>query len=280
MKCAITGASGFVGSAIAEKFRACGWEVLGLSRRKAAAATESFSWSLNTDPETIPWSGVDSLVHCAHDFALTKWEDIYRINVEGSIRLLKAAKAHGVKRAVFISSVSCFEGCKSLYGKAKLEIEAEALKLGFAAVRPGLVYGDNPGGMMGSLFKVAKLSPILPLIGDGSYPQYLVHQDDLANLIFELCAGPIPSPARAISAANGEKIPFRELLRRIAARLGKQVSFIPVPWPLILGGIKTMEALHLPSPFRSDSLIGIVFQNPAPDFTMPEGVKTSFRPFK
>jgi nucleoside-diphosphate-sugar epimerase len=279
MKCAITGASGFVGSAIAQAFRDRGWEVLSLSRRSAPAATEHFSWSLNTDPNTIPWKGIDALIHCAHDFNLTKWEDIHRVNVEGGLRLLHAAKEHGVTRGVFISSVSCFEGCKSLYGKAKLELEAEALKLGFAALRPGLVYSEKPGGIMGSLFKVAGLSPILPLIGDGSYPQYLVHSDDLASLIFELCATENDIPSRPLSAANPERIPFRELLRRIAARQGKKVGFLPIPWPLILGGIKTLEALHLPSPFRSDSLVGIVFQNPSPDFTIPPGYKTTFRRF-
>jgi nucleoside-diphosphate-sugar epimerase len=198
--------------------------------------------------------------------------------VEGSSRLLEVAKANGVGHGVFISSLSCFEDCRSLYGKAKLLIEAEALRLGFGVVRPGLVWGNKPGGMMGSLMRVAATSKAIPLIGDGSFPQYLVHEEDLAHLVFALCQE-IPPP-RAISAANGEQNSLRSLLGKIALKHGRSPFFIPVPWQLILAGLKTLELLHLPTPFRSDSLIGFVFQNPAPDFRLPELPEITFRPFE
>jgi hypothetical protein len=51
-----------------------------------------------------------------------------------------------------------------------------------------------------------------------------------------------------------------------------------VPWPLILAGLKTMEALGLNPPFRSDSLTGFVFQNPNPDFSAAHQI-TRFRAF-
>jgi hypothetical protein len=54
---------------------------------------------------------------------------------------------------------------------------------------------------------------------------------------------------------------------------------MPVPWRLIHCGLKTIEALHLPAPFRSDSLVGLVFQNPRPDFSLPEMPQISFRRF-
>ena len=44
-------------------------------------------------------------------------------------------------------------------------------------------------------------------------------------------------------------------------------------------GLKTLEMLGLPAPFRSDSLIGIVFQNPAPQFGLPEIPSVTFRPY-
>jgi nucleoside-diphosphate-sugar epimerase len=265
-RAAITGASGYVGSAIARCFRAHGWEVVELGRRGAPP------YELGKDL-ALEWTGVDALVHCAWDFRLTRREDIERVNVRGSVKLLEAA----VKRGVFISSLSCFEGCRSLYGQGKLAVEREALRLGFAVVRPGLVYGDRPGGMMGALEKAVKASPLVPLIGDGSYPQYPVHEEDLAELVFALCQrNPPPEP---LSAASGEAIPFRELLRRIAARHGRNPAFIPVPWPLILAGLKTMEVVGLNPPFRSDSLTGFVFQNPRPDFEAAHQVAT-FRAFQ
>ena len=277
-KCAITGAAGYVGSAIRSYFVSQGWEIVELGRRRSSQAANHIYYDLTSDPGSIPWEGIDALVHCAYDFHLTNWEDVQRVNVEGSIRLLQTAKARGVAHGVFISSLSCFEGCRSLYGKAKLLIEAEALRLGFGVVRPGLVWGDNPGGMMGSLMRVAAKGRVIPLIGDGSSPQYLVREEDLAQLVFELCQR-IP-PSRAISAANGEQNSLRSLLSKIAVKHGRRPFFIPVPWRLILAGLKTLEFLHLPAPFRSDSLIGFIFQNPAPDFRLPELPELAFRPFE
>ncbi|HWL53949.1 MAG TPA: NAD-dependent epimerase/dehydratase family protein [Chthoniobacteraceae bacterium] len=280
LRCAMTGASGYVGSAIAHALRARGWGLLELGRRATVRSSSWHPYTLRDDAASLPWAGIDALVHCAYDFRLTEPGEIEAVNVEGSLRLLRSAHAAGVRRGVFISSMSAFEGCRSHYGQAKVRIEAEALALGYNVVRPGLVFGPQPGGTMGSLYRVAKLSPVLPLIGDGSYPQYLVHEDDLAALIVRLCSPEQEPPGRILSAANPERVPFREVLQRIAARLERRLFLVNVPWPLVLSGVRTLERLRLPSPFRSDSLIGLVYQNPAPDFTLPETLADlPFRPF-
>ena len=267
---AITGAAGYVGSAIARCFRDHGWQVLELGRRTAQ------QYDLSREV-TVDWNGIDAVVHCAWDFSLKRWEDIERVNVRGSVRLLEAARAAGVARGVFISSLSCFEGCRSLYGRGKLVVEREALRMGFAVVRPGLVYGEWSGGMTNALEKAVRSSRVVPLIGAGSQPQYPVHEEDLAELVFTLCQR--EPPEEPVSAASGEAVPFRELLRRLAARHGRKLVFIPVPWPLVLVGLKAMEAVGLNSPFRSDSLIGFVFQNPNPNFDVAHQI-SSFRAFQ
>jgi nucleoside-diphosphate-sugar epimerase len=267
---AVTGAAGYVGSAIVRRFRDHGWDSLELGRRGP------HPYELGAEPD-IDWVGIDALVHCAWDFGLRRWEEIERVNVRGSVRLMEAARGAGVTRGVFISSLSCFPGCRSLYGRGKLEVEREAARLGFAVVRPGLVYGERPGGMMGALEKAVNASPLVPLIGDGTYPQYPVHEEDLAELVFALCQMDKP-PAEPVAAASGEAIPFRELLRRIAARHEKKPAFVPVPWQLILAGLKMMEFAGLNPPFRSDSLTGFVFQNPEPHFDVAHQL-TSFRAF-
>lgn len=269
---AITGHSGYVGSAIARAFRNHGWDVAGLGRTGEGQRFELGGRM------AVDWTGVDALVHCAWDFRLRKWEEIERVNVRGSVSLMEAARAAGVRSGVFISSLSCFPGCKSLYGRGKLAVEAEAARLGYTIVRPGLVYGARPGGMMGALEKAIKKSPVIPLIGDGCYPQYPVHEEDLAELVFALCQDGGP-PREAVAAASGEAIPFRALLQRIGARHGRRPLFVPVPWRLILAGLKAAEALGLNPPFRADSLVGFVFQNPLPDFTRAHEL-ASFRAFQ
>ena len=91
---------------------------------------------------------IEALVHCSYDFQLHRWSDIHEQNVQGSIRLMRQAHEQGVTRIVFISTMSAFALCKSLYGRAKFEIEREAAALGAIVVRPGLIHGERPGGMV------------------------------------------------------------------------------------------------------------------------------------
>ena len=277
MRVAITGAAGHVGSSIARCFRAGGWEVMAFGRRSVQYA-ERISWELGADPQKLPWPDVDAFVHCAYDFRSRDWKKNHEINVAGSIDLMRAARENGVKRVVFISTFSAFPGCRSQYGRAKLEIEAAALEMGCEVVRPGLVWANNSGSLMRSLERAAR-SRFVPLIGDGSYPQYLVFDDDLAQLVLALSQPHAAHIPRAISAAHPQKHSFRELLQLLARKQHRRPYFIPIPWRLMYAGLRTLEAIGLPAPFRSDSLIGIVFQNPAPEFGLPELPWVTFRPF-
>ena len=279
MRCAITGAGGYVGSAMARFFHERGWEVLALGRRPGPEGSCHVPYELGADLRPLPWQGVDALVHCAYDFRPTKWDAIQAVNVAGSKALLRAACENGVRRIVFISSLSAFPGCQSLYGKAKMEIESAALELGCEVVRPGLVWARKPGAMLGALESAVTRQRFVPLIGDGSYPQYLVFDEDLAHLVFALCQADATAVRRPISAAHPEKHSLRSLLERLAKKHDCEPRFVPVPWRLMFYGLKTLEALGLPAPFRSDSLLGIVFQNPAPDFQLREMPQITFRPF-
>ena len=281
MRCAITGAAGFVGGTLARRFADDGWSVLHLGRRRGTSQTEFHPYDLTADPKSLPWDGIDALVHCAYDFHLTRWDEIERVNVQGSIRLFREAKSRKVKNAVFISSFSCFEGCRSLYGKAKLLVEAEVIRLGYAVVRPGLVYGgENSGGIVGKMENSVASSRIIPLIGDGSHPQYPVHVEDVAEFVFRLCQSGAPFVNKPLSAAPPDKVTLRGILETIAARTGRHPIFIPIPWRLLHAGLKGLEILRLPAPFRSDSVLGIVFQNPNPDFQLPSQLEMTFRRFR
>ena len=67
------------------------------------------------------------------------------------------------------------------------------LAQGGVVIRPGLVYGERPGGMFGALKAQAGRGAIIPLLGNGRYAQYLVHEDDLA--------------AAVVAAVSAEKVP-------------------------------------------------------------------------
>ena len=278
--CAITGASGYVGSRIAQRLAQDG-RVVALCRKPASDA--DISWSPSSSEDVAPLlrqRRVSVLIHAAWDFSAVTAEDIQRVNVEGSIRLLRMAKAAGVGRIVFISTISAFIGARSLYGKAKLQVESVAAELGGIILRPGLVFGDSPGGVFGSIRKQVQHQKFIPLIGSGKAPQFLVPEETLAEVVAAAAAGRFDrAPGEPITVANPHPWPFRDLVRNLALAQGREVTLIALPWPLLYAGLRTGEILGRKMPFRSDSVISFVYQDPAPDFSRLEALGITVPPW-
>lgn len=275
---AITGATGYLGSGLAARFLERQWIVRSLARHGGSSA-ERVAFALGEPVPTGALEGVETLVHCAYDFAPSRREDIWRVNVAGSSALFAAARAAGVRRMVYISSISAYDGCVSLYGRAKLAIEAVAREHGAALVRPGLIFGSPPGATFGRLVEQVGRSRIVPLIGDGCQIQYLVHRDDLAEFILQLGVGEVAIPGRPVTVAHPRPWPFRDLLRAIASGQGRDLVLVPTPWRAIWAGLKLAELLRVPLAFKSDSVVSLVHQNPAPDFSVAESLGAVCRPY-
>jgi nucleoside-diphosphate-sugar epimerase len=221
---------------------------------------------LGRDIAPADLTGAQALVHCAYDFKKLSWASIHSTNVAGSEKLLRAARQAGVPNLVYISSISAYEGCRSLYGKAKLETETIAHSLGATVIRPGLIYGDPPAGMFARLVDQVQNARVLPLVGGGSQIQYLVHDQDLSEAICRAAAAELSSPGVPITIAHEQPWTFRQILEEIARVKRKRISFLPVPWRLLWAAIKFGELCDLPLNFRSDSLISLMYQNPNPSF--------------
>jgi len=269
--CALTGAHGYVGSALRRGLTAAGWTVVSLSRREKVAEDE-IRWSLdeasgsgpNTLREELRRREISAVVHAAWDLRLVRPRDLERVNVQGSLRLLEEARAAGVRRFVFISTISAFDEAESDYGKTKLAVERGVALQGGVVIRPGLVYGERPGGMFGALKTQAGRGAIIPLLGNGRYAQYLVHEDDLAAAVVAAVSLE-KAPERPVTVAHPEPRPLRSLMRQLAESQGSHPRFVSVPWPLVYQGLKVTEALGLKLGFRSDSVIGLVRHNRHPD---------------
>ena len=277
--CAITGSNGYVGGCVKKYFAAHGWEILELTRQpKPGPDAVTFQLGEALSPAALV--GVTALVHCAYDFTPLRWEAIRAVNVAGTEKLFRAARAAGVGKIICISSISAYAGCRSLYGKAKLEIEQIALDHGALVLRPGLVYSDDAGGMFGKLAAQVRKSSVIPLIGDGSQIQFLVQSEDLCAFVEKFAAEQIKLGAQILTAANAQPWPFKTLLQEIARGYNKKIKFIPLPWRLVWAGLKSAELCGLKLNFRSDSLISLMHQNPTPDFSANAEAGLVCRPFQ
>src|SRR5258708_30352570 len=93
-KCAITGSNGYVGGCGKNYFTTHGWEILELTRQPKSNS-RAIKFRLGDDISLQLLSNVSALVHCAYDFKPLKWNEIVTVNVEGSRKILEAARAAG-----------------------------------------------------------------------------------------------------------------------------------------------------------------------------------------
>ena len=277
--CILTGARGFVGSRLKGHLERAGWQVTAWTRLPEPG-TGAVAFHLGQEVDPSLFKGAQALVHCAYDFEPRRWEEIAAINVNGSQKLLVAARAAGVRQVVFISSLSAFTGCRSLYGRAKVEIEGFARSSGAFVIRPGLVYSDNPGGMFGRLVCQVRNARFVPIIWGGRQMQYLLHDGDLGHVVQGCLDGRVPAGVEPITVAREQGWELKEILAQIARALGRRVTFLPVPWHLAWLGLKGLELAGARPNFRSDSLISLVYQNPCPSFALLRSLGFQCRPFQ
>lgn len=274
---AITGARGYVGSLLRRTFRGGGWRVVRLVRQGSPGQSDTVPFDLAEGPSPNLLDGIDTLVHCAWDLSATRRADIWRVNVGGTAALLRLAERRGVRRVIFVSSMSAYEGTNQLYGRAKLECENTAASLGQGVVRLGLVYGPGWGGMAGALRRMTRL-PVTPLLAGASH-QYTVHEEDAAAAVVRLASLP-EIPVLPLGIAHPEPVRFDRLLRAIGRADGHVPHLLPVPWQLAYATLRAGEVAGVRLPFRADSLLGLA--RPAhevPQQSLTTELGLSFRPF-
>jgi len=275
---AVTGARGFIGSRLCDFLRERGYRVVELRRDVGTDRADARRFSLEAPVDPAILRGVDLLVHTAYDPRPVSWEAIRRVNLEGSLALFDAAAEADVRRVVHLSTMSSFEGCRSMYGRVKLEIERDALRRGFGVLRPGLVHGPAAGGMVGSLERMVGLAPLLPMVGRGGQRLYLIHVEDLCRLI-ERVATLGEAPAAPLIAAHEQSWPFARILKTLARSRGRRVWLCPVPWRLVWAPLAALEALGIRIGFRADSVVSLVNQDPDPDFSATRELGIELREF-
>ena len=254
----VTGASGFLGGHLCRALRARGWEVRALVHRpEAAALPPGVRVGVADLPDTIDESllvGSDVVVHAAWATRETDPQRAERQNVEGTRRLLEAARRAGVGRVVFVSSVAADAAAPNHYGRSKAAAERLLDPGRDLVVRPGTILARGGGGIFGLMRDLMRKAHVVPLFGGGRQPLQTVHVDDLCEAIARAIERGLTG---ALNVAEPAPLSFRDALRLAAARMNVRCVFVPLPFAPMLALVKTIERLGLPSPLRSESLLGM-----------------------
>lgn len=244
MRAFVTGATGFVGSRLLAALRASGDSVRALARpgRAPAAGDTGVTWVAGD--VTVPGSlregarGCDVAFHCAHggDDAASS----HRMNVEGTLHVLEAARAAGVRRLVHVSTWRVHgrrlpahvheelplvqAGIPYDVSKAEAERAAGAFArrngIELVIVRPTLVYGPGSQPWVNELVDRLKYERLF-LIDEGAAPANVVHVDDLVQAL--LRAAVTPRAAGHAFLVSGAPVSWRDYLGALSALLGRNL---------------------------------------------------------
>jgi nucleoside-diphosphate-sugar epimerase len=235
MRLAITGGTGFVGGHLVDASLAAGHQVKALTRRDQAPR-DGLEWVPGRleDREALERlvDEADAVIHVAGVINSPTAAGFELGNVGGTLAMLAAATAGGVRRFVHVSSLAAREPKLSLYGasKAKAEELVHGSGLDWAIVRPPAVYGPGDKETL-ELFRMARLGLMLmPPRGRVS----VIHVHDLAGLLLAL-AGPAAPSSILIEPDDGKPRGWthREFARALGSAVGKTPAIVSAPGALL-----------------------------------------------
>lgn len=238
MRIAVTGAGGFIGSALTQMLAGEGHEVLPLSRNALSG------------PDL---SGVETVVHCAALAHRTGAErpdaaTFDAVNHRLAVELAARAKAAGVRRFVFVSTIYTVAGNPSPltpdmplkprddYGRAKARAETDLRELSgieIVIARPVLVYGPRARANLKALIRLCDSGLPLPF-GLANNRRSFVSLENVARALTFLSVAPAQKVAgRVFHLAEPQPRSTKELVTKLRAALGKPSRLVPVP-PVVM----------------------------------------------
>ena len=256
----VTGASGFVGSALVRRLAHDGIAVRGAVRNAGRGGRHCVLGPvLGPDADWMPvLQGAGAVVHAAAHVHVApnrpeaSADAFRRINVEGTRRLASQAALAGVRRFVFLSSIGV-HGSRSTrpfteedvpaphspYAASKLEAEQAVRDIGAATgmdwviVRPPLVYGPGAPGNFARLARCVARGIPLPL-GAVRNRRTLVALDNLVDLVVT-CLYAEAAANQLFLAGDAESLSTPALLQALSAALQRKSGVWPVPVSLLRG---------------------------------------------
>jgi dihydroflavonol-4-reductase len=251
MSCiAVTGATGFVGGAVAERLRDNGIGVRALVRQgnakplPAGVAAREFTFEAESIRRAL--DGCDAIVHAAGVIRAASQAGFDAVNVDGTRAVVAAANTAGA-RVVLISSLAAGgpgtadrPACEdhephpiNAYGRSKLageRVVRDQARVPWTIIRPPAVYGPRDRGFL-PLFRMAARGVFIQAVPP-AMPFRFIFIDDLARGVAQAASAREPS-GEVLYLAHPQTFTSEELLRGLADVFGKPYRPWRIPGPVL-----------------------------------------------
>jgi NADH dehydrogenase len=257
----VTGGTGFVGPKIVHRLRAEGKDVRCLVRdRRGGRQLETWGCELAvgdvTDRASLDTAvaGCDTVVHLVA-IITGRPRDFELVMEQGTRNLVDASVAAGVGRFVLMSALGTSEATRDLvpYYRAKWEMEQMVRASGLEHVifRPSFVFGPD-GGVLPQFVRIARLSPVTPIVGSGRRRLQPIWVEDVAAYF----AAGVDKPEaanRTFEVGGPDVVTWNELWERLKRARRIRRPTIHVPTRLMRAQAVVLERLPKP-PVTRDQL--------------------------
>lgn len=230
----ISGGTGFIGQAIAKALLRKNCPVRILSRHHQN--TEGVVEGNITKPETLPAAcqGIDLVIQCAqfpgHPVEnKRKHYTYFEVDALGTENLAKAAKAAGVKHFIYLSGAGTDGKKTEPWFKAKWYAEQAIHGTGLPAtiLRPSWVYGPSDRSL-NRILKMAKIFPVVPLIGGGKNHVQPIYVGDLADIVAS-CAATAGEGDRLFDVGGPQEFKMKTMLKIALKARGIKAWLLSIP---------------------------------------------------
>lgn len=258
MKIAMTGASGFLGGALARSYREEGHSVIALVRNTSPIDNlKKLGVELIYDDltnENAFFKLLDNADLAFHLAALTEefgpWQDFYKTNVLSTKNFLEAAAKHKTSRIIYVSSVAVYGNGRhhrgtdeeapyethviDNYTKSKIMAEKivfayhQTMNLPVTVIRPGYIWGAGDRAIMPRLIKGIKQRRV-GVIEGGENLMNLSHVDNVV-LGIRLAVTSNTAIGQAYNITDGSKVTTRRFLEDLIAILGIDYRLTSFPY--------------------------------------------------
>jgi len=286
MLIAITGATGFVGRQVVEHLLRRDHEVRALVRDPSRAG-----WLRDRGVTLVEGDledqaalralvrGAGAVTHLVGIILEIGRQTFERVHVAGTRHLVEAAREAGVGRFVHMSALGARpDAAATPYHRTKAAAEAVVRESGLAhaILRPSLIAA--PGNeVLERLVTMIRMSPIVPVIGNGLYQLQPVAADDVGDAFVTACEGGVPVGTYEI--AGPEALTYHQVLDALEAALGVQRRRVAVPVTMVRFAASAGMVLPNLNPITPDQLQMLLEGNTTSANALPTAFHIAPMPF-
>jgi uncharacterized protein YbjT (DUF2867 family) len=248
MRVFLTGATGFVGSSVANAIVDAAHDLRVLERTPGTSKRANVKHHAAVTGDVTDFDSIrrgvrdsDVVVHLV-GIRQGKPEQFERIVVDGTRNLLTASKEAGVRRFILMSALGVTEQTKDLvpYYKTKWisEQDTKVSGLEYVIFRPSFIFGRN-GGILPTFKMLAKIGPVTGIVGSGTQRIQPIWVDDVGAYVAAAIAKR-EAANRTFDLGGPDIVDWNEFWRRLRAALGiryRPVMHIPTAPMRILASI-------------------------------------------